>query len=83
MSRLSRQPLCGGPSPAEVWLRAAERYESGEGPVLSVSAKAMIEGVIGRPLLRGGRHAARPDAADRRAGDTSVGSDDDSWMEVL
>lgn len=36
--------------------------------------------VLGRPLLRGGRHAVRPDVSDRRAGDDSFGgfdSDDD------
>lgn len=40
--------------------------------------------VLGRPLLRGGRHAVRPDASDRRAGDDSFGGfDGDDDLVVI
>lgn len=44
----------------------AQRVEAGETlPRISVK---YAEQVLGRPILRGGKHAARPDAKDRQAG---------------
>jgi len=60
------------------WAAAiARRYEAGETvPRISVQ---YAEEVLGRQLLRGGKHAQRPDTKDRQAGDYR----DDKEMVVL
>ena len=45
----------------------ARRYEAGE-TIPRISVK-YAEDVLGRPLLRGGKHAQRPDTKDKQAGD--------------
>lgn len=46
-----------------------QRYASGvDVPTYAVKQAA---DVLGRPLLRGGKRAQRPDSSDRRAGDDS------------
>ena len=50
------------------WARAiARRAEKGE-PVDRIAIE-MASSVLGRTILRGGKHAARPDIKDRQAND--------------
>lgn len=50
------------------WARKIEeRYGRGEKVPWAAVRKA--SDMLGRPLLRGGKHAQRPDAKDRQAGD--------------
>lgn len=47
--------------------RIAKRVEGGE--LIERYAVNLAAEVLGRPILRGGKHAVRPDAKDRQAGD--------------
>lgn len=47
--------------------RIAARVEAGER--LDRYAVNLASDALGRPILRGGKHAVRPDAKDRQAGD--------------
>lgn len=47
--------------------RIAARVESGE--LVGRYAIVMASAVLGRPILRGGKHVQRPDVKDRQAGD--------------
>ena len=57
-------------------LRIAQRVESGE--FIERYAINLASEVLGRPILRGGKHAARPDAKDLQAGDHH----DDEWVPL-
>ena len=57
----------------------AARVEAGE--TVAHAVKSAAEQVIGRKLLRGGKHVQRPDAKDRQAG--QVNEFDDDKMVVL
>lgn len=57
-------------------LRIAQRVESGE--FIERYAIGLASEVLGRPILRGGRHAERPDSKDRQAGDRH----DDEWVPL-
>lgn len=54
--------------------RLACRVESGE--CVERYAVNLAAEVIGRPILRGGKHAIRPDVKDRQAGDLHQGRDE-------
>lgn len=57
-----------GVSGSKAWAyRLAARVEAGE--FVERSVIELASQVIGRPILRGGKHAVRPDAKDRQAGD--------------
>lgn len=47
--------------------RIAARVEAGE--FIERYAIGLASAVLGRPILRGGKHAVRPDGKDRQAGD--------------
>ena len=47
--------------------RIAARVEAGER--VARYAVSLASEALGRPILRGGKHAQRPDAKDRQAGD--------------
>lgn len=70
-----------GPSARKVFEEIARRIEAGES--VSPIAQRYAEEVLGRRILRGGRHAARPDRADLVAGDRSHGADDSCEWGVL
>lgn len=55
--------------------RIAKRVEAGE--VIDRYAVNAASEVLGRPILRGGKHAVRPDAKDRQAGDLHSHSRDE------
>lgn len=66
------------PSGRKAFEEIARRIEAGE--TLSPIARKYAEEVLGRRILRGGKHAVRPDAMDRAAGDVIDG---DEPMVVL
>ena len=52
------------------WARSVEaRYA--KGAIVPRIAVDWASEVLGRPLLRGGKHQRRPDVMDKQAGDTS------------
>lgn len=55
-----------GPNGKAVYEAIARRVEAGER--VPYVARKYAEEVLGRSILRGGRHAQRPDAKDRQAG---------------
>ena len=58
----------GGMTGSREWAVSIERrYAAGE--LIARIAIDWAAEVLGRPILRGGKHAARPDAKDRQAGD--------------
>lgn len=56
----------------------AERAERGE--TLPRKSIELAEAVLGRKILRGGKHAVRPDAKDRQAGQAADFTSDDSMV---
>lgn len=56
-----------GPSARAVFEGIARRIEAGE--TVSPIARRYAEEFLGRRILRGGKHAVRPDHMDRAAGD--------------